>query len=30
MRDGGMLGMNSWNHENLKNRTTKRSAFCTG
>ena len=26
MRDGGMLGMNNWNHENLKNRTTKRSA----
>ena len=26
MCDGRMLGMNNWNHENLKNRTTKRSA----
>lgn len=25
MGDGWMLGMNSWNHENLKNKTTKRS-----
>ena len=30
MRDGGMLGMNSWNHENLKNRTTKLSPERTG
>jgi hypothetical protein len=30
MGDGGMLGMNNWNHENLKNRTTKHSPERTG
>ena len=28
MRDGGMLGMNSWNHENLKKIERQNAVLC--